>query len=146
MNLEALSMALAAQGVLPDAGGSPVKANRYSSGRMMRWMSWGVIITFIGIFLGIVGKKFVHNDLISGAGALVAIAGIFLISFGSLPTLMPGRGKSRQTSKPSKSTAQAKPTVPLPLELPPESVSSVTENTTELLEVEKIKVSARPRN
>lgn len=145
MNLEAVSIALATQSILPASNDSHATGSSNTSRRIMPWMRWGVIITFVGIILGIVGKKFVHDDIISGVGALIAIAGIFLIAFGSLPTLAPRSGKSRQ-SKPVKAPAQAKPTMPMPLELLPESVSSVTENTTELLEVEKIKVSARPRD
>jgi hypothetical protein len=145
MNLEALSIALATQSVLPDSNDSHATAISHTSRRIMPWMRWGFIIMFVGAFLGVIGKKFIHDDIMSGVGALIAIAGIFLICFGSLPTLAPRSGKSRQ-SKPVKAPAQAKPTMPIPLELLPESVSSVTENTTELLEVEKIKVSARPRD
>ncbi len=149
INLEAMSKALSAQGSTADADDSHANADSHTSRRMSRWMSSGFIIMFVGVFIGIVGKKFVHDDIVSGVGALIAIAGIFLIGFGSLPTLARGGGKSRQSKAARASAAQAKPTVPLPLpplELPPESVSSVTESTTELLEVEQIKVYASPRD
>jgi hypothetical protein len=147
MNLEVLSKALEAQSSTAGADDSHAVADSHTSRRMSRWISSGFIIMFVGAIIGIVGKKFVHDDIISGLGALIAIAGIFLISFGSLPTLARGGGKSRQSKTARANAAQAKPTVPLlPLELPPQSVSSVTESTTELLEVEKVKVSARLRD
>ena len=141
MNLDALSKALAAQDLSFAADDSHTDAARHSRRRMMSWVRWGVIIMFAGGFIGITGKKLMHNEIMSGVGALIALAGMFLVGFGSLAP----RKRSRQT-KAAIAPEQAKPTVPLTLELPPASVSSVTERTTELLEVEPLKVSAHKRD
>lgn len=135
MNLDAVSKALAAD---------DSHAASCSGRRMRRWMTLGVIIIFAGLFIGIAGKKLIHNDIMSGVGAMIALAGIFLICLSSLTTLAP-RKRSRQ-ARASLAPAQAKQTVPLPPELPPASVSSVTERTTELLEVEPLKASAHQRD
>jgi hypothetical protein len=136
MNLETIAIAMGAQGYTSVQDEARLAAGR----RMMRWMTWGVIITFAGMFLGIAGKKLIHDDFISGIGALIAVAGIFLICIGSLATLAPRRKSRQATTEPT----PAKPT--LPLELPPESIRSVTESTTKLLEVEKVEASVRPRD
>jgi hypothetical protein len=141
MNLDAVSKALAAHGLPFAAEDSHAATPLYSWRHLMKW---GVIITFAGIFIGVIGKKFIHDDIVSGVGAMIALAGIFLICFSSLATL--GTGKKPRQAKEATAPDRAKPTVPLQLELLPASVSSVAERTTELLEVEPLKVSAHKRD
>lgn len=142
MNLEAIAKAMGAQGYTSVEDDSRITAKR----RMMRWMKWGIVIMFMGMFIGIGGKKFIHDDIVSGAGTLITLAGMFVICFGSLTTMSPRKKRSSRQESPAQPSEQAKPTLPLPLELSPESINSVTESTTKLLEVEPVKVSARPRD
>jgi uncharacterized membrane protein YidH (DUF202 family) len=142
MNLEAIAKAMGAQGYTPAEDDSRLAAKR----RMMRWMRWSIVIMFAGMFIGIGGKKFMHNDIVTGAGTLITLAGMFLICFGSLTTMAPRKKRSPRQESPAQPAEQAKTTLPLPLELSPESINSVTESTTELLVAEPVKVSARPRD
>ena len=47
-------------------------------------MLWGFIIMFIGVAVGIIGKKLVHQDLVTVVGALVSIAGMFFMVYPAL--------------------------------------------------------------
>jgi hypothetical protein len=93
---------------------------------------WGMAITFTGIAYGVVGKLMIHEDIVTGAGALVAVIGMFWFAFvllyaGLRPT--PGaRGLSQSVMTPdAKTTAQLTP------ERVPDIMPSVVERTTDLL-------------
>ena len=101
--------------------------------RASRLMLWGFIIMFIGVAVGIIGKKLMHDDLVTVIGALVSIAGMFLTVY---PYLSPffGRKVDSSPSSQADTLSQSQPGKYLPPESKMEYVPSITERTTNLLE------------
>jgi zinc ribbon protein len=95
-------------------------------------MLWGFIIMFIGVAVGIIGKKLMHEDLVTVVGALVSITGMFLTVYPYL-LLPPAKVDSRPHSQPDM-LSQSQPGKYLPPENNIEYVPSITERTTSLLE------------
>jgi hypothetical protein len=101
--------------------------------RGSRLLLWGFIIMFIGIAVGIIGKKLMHDDMVTVVGALVSMAGIFLTVY---PYLSPS-SRRKIDSSPSSQPAilsQSQPGKYLRPESNIEYVPSITERTTDLLE------------
>jgi hypothetical protein len=96
---------------------------------------------FIGVALGIIGKKLMHEDIVTVVGALVALAGMFLVVY---PYLSPSSRRKVDTTPSSQPDvlSQSPPTKYLTPESDIEYIPSVTERTTNLLENS---VVARPK-
>ena len=96
-------------------------------------MRWGFIIMFIGLAVGIIGKKLMHEDIVTAVGALVSIMGMFLAVY---PYLSPSSRRKVDSSPSSQPDILSQPQAGK--YLPPESnieyVPSITERTTNLLE------------
>ena len=109
--------------------------------RASRLMLWGFIIMFIGVAVGIIGKKLMHEDIVTVVGALVSIAGIFLTVY---PYLSPSSRRKIDSSPSSQPDilSQSQPAKYLPPERNIEYVPSITERTTNLLENSAV---ARPK-
>ena len=100
--------------------------------RANRTVLWGFIVMLVGVAIGVIGKKLMHEDLVTVIGVLISLAGMFLTVY---PYLSPsGRGKS----EPSRSSqtpviTESQPPKALPHERQTEYVPSITERTTDLL-------------
>ena len=96
-------------------------------------MLWGFIIMFIGVAVGIIGKKLMHEDIVTVIGALVSIMGMFLTVY---PYLSPSSRRKIDSSPSSQPDilSQSQPGKYLPPERTIEYVPSITERTTNLLE------------
>jgi hypothetical protein len=98
-----------------------------------RLVLWGLIIMFIGVALGITGKMLIHEEIVTFSGALLSLAGMFLVVY---PYLSPSP-RQKYDSRPSSQTevlTQSPPIKYLPQTSNTEFVSSITERTTALLE------------
>ena len=107
------------------------------------FMLWAFILMFVGVVIGIVGKKLMHDELVTVVGILVSLLGMFLTVY---PYLSPGRSR-RSSSGPAEPAASLEAPTPSPAETPstpakqltPDGTSeytpSVTERTTDLLKV-----------
>jgi hypothetical protein len=119
----------------------PSEANRR---RVRRNVLWGTATMFIGIAYGIVGKIMIHEDMVTGAGALVAIIGMFWLvytflsaSFGLAAGFGPaasfGPAPATRNLSQLEGAPNAKTTGRLSPEMAPGIMPSVTERTTDLL-------------
>ena len=93
---------------------------------------WGFIMMFIGVAVGIIGKKLIHEDIVTVVGALVSLAGMFLVAY---PFLSPSQPKKYDSIPPSKPDVPAQTAAPksLPEGSNTDYVPSITERTTDLL-------------
>src|SRR5262245_27515613 len=113
----------------------PSEANRRS---VRRNVLWGTATMFIGIAYGIVGKIMIHEDMVTGAGALVAIIGMFwlvytFLSAGFEPAASFGLAPAARNLSQPDGAPDAKTTGRLSPEMAPGIMPSVTERTTDLL-------------
>ena len=109
--------------------------------RASRLMLWGFIIMFIGVAVGIIGKKLMHEDLVTVVGALLSIAGMFFTVY---PYVSPSL-RRKVVSSPSLQPdilSHSQPGKYLPLESDIQYVPSITERTTNLLKTSAV---ARPK-
>ncbi len=92
---------------------------------------WGFIMMFIGVAVGVIDKKLIHEDIVTVVAVLVSLAGMFLTVY---PFLLPSQPKTHDSipSKPEVLTQTQAPKS-LPQESNTEYVPSITEGTTDLL-------------
>ena len=91
-----------------------------------------ILTMFIGVAIGIIGKKLMHDEIVTVVGALISLAGFFLTAY---PYLLPSRrlrSDSGASSQPEVPT-ESQPATYLPQGTSIEYVESITERTTDLL-------------
>jgi len=93
---------------------------------------WGLIIMLIGVAIGLLGKKLLHQDIVTVVGVLISLAGMFLAVY---PYLSPSRSLKYVTPPHStpKGLMPQQPSKYLPQGRDAEYVPSITERTTDLL-------------
>ena len=97
-------------------------------------MLWGFILMFVGVAIGVVGKKLMHEELVTVVGILVSLLGMFLTVYPYLAPARPRKSQSNQLGAQAPSPAVvAAPPKDLPYERPAEYLPSITEGTTNLL-------------
>lgn len=100
--------------------------------RLNSFVLWGLIMMLLGAGIGVVGKKLVHEDIITVVGVLISFVGMFLAVY---PYLVPSPHEKREagfSSEPEVLTP-SHPTEYLPQGSNIEYVPSITERTTDLL-------------
>ncbi|HEX5601254.1 MAG TPA: hypothetical protein VFX63_01845 [Pyrinomonadaceae bacterium] len=100
--------------------------------RANHFVLWGFIITLIGAAIGIVGKRLLHEDIVTVVGVLISLAGLCLVVY---PYLAPSRRKQDESSFSSQPEVLTPPqrTEYLLEGSSIEYIPSVTERTTNLL-------------
>ncbi len=101
-------------------------SRREETDRTNSLLSWGFIIMFLGAAIGVVGKKLMHEEVVTVIGVLLALAGMFLSVY---PYVLAPR-RSRHGDSPSSESELQKS---LPHERMTDYVPGVTERTTDLL-------------
>lgn len=98
--------------------------------RANNWMLLGFIVIFLGAAIGIIGKKLMHDEVVAVIGALMSLAGMFLMVY---PHLVPQRRRPEPTAPSQPEQFQTQPAKSLAGESTTEYVPSITERTTDLL-------------
>ena len=140
-SLQIITQPLVERATVSEIERRPVIIPHDEKHRASRLMLWGFIVMFIGVAVGIIGKKLMHQDMVIGVGALVSMAGMFLAVY---PYLLPSyrrKADSNPSSQPEIS-GQSQPGKHLAPESNVEYVPSITERTTNLL---KNSAVARPK-
>lgn len=106
------------------------KVSEYEIERRNRLVAWGFIIMFVGVAIGVIGKKLMHEEIVTVVGILMSLAGIFLTGYPYL--WASSRKDSRSTSSSERELKQSQPVNQL-TEGRTDYVPSITERTTDLL-------------
>ena len=118
---------------LADLERSPAVSAKDEKQRVNRLTPLGFIIMFIGVAVGLTGKKLLHEEMLIVMGVLLTVAGMFLTAYSNISP--PSRQKF--DASPSLQPSVLSPSPPdkyLPQERNIEYVPSITERTTNLLE------------
>lgn len=100
--------------------------------RPNRRVLWGLIVMLIGVAVGVIGKKLIHEDVVTVVGVLISLVGIFLTAYPYLSPSARQKNDSRSSAEPE-ALRQSHPPKYLPQDRDIEYVPSVTERTTNLL-------------
>ena len=90
---------------------------------------WGFIAMFVGVVIGVTGKKLLHQDVVTFVGILISLVGMFLTAY---PYIAPRRRVAGSTSE-TDSLTSSPSKAPLPQPTGAGFIGSVTERTTDLL-------------
>ena len=93
---------------------------------------WGFVTMLLGAAIGVVGKKLLHQDIVTVVGIIISLVGMFLTVY---PYLSPPRPTKHRPDPPLR-PGEVNPPTPAK-SLPPASfgyMPSITERTTDLLE------------
>jgi hypothetical protein len=136
-----ITQPLAEHVTISDLERTPATRIKDEKQRANRLMHWGFIIMFIGVAIGIIGKKLMHEEMVTVVGALVSVAGMFLTVY---PYLSPSPRQKFDFSPSSQPEilSQSQPGKYLPEESHITYIPSMTERTTDLLENS---IATRPR-
>jgi hypothetical protein len=131
-NLQIITQPLAEHDTVSDLERTPAITSKGEQQRTNSLPLWGFIIMFIGVAIGVIGKKLMHEEIVTVVGVLVSLVGMFLTVY---PYLSPSP-RQKLDSSPSASPKILTPSQPakyLPQESNIEYVASITERTTDLL-------------
>ncbi len=93
---------------------------------------WALIMMFIGIAFGAIGKMLIHQDIVTVVGVLLSVAGMFMLAYSSLSPPRPKKYNSIPSARPEVLT-QTQPPKSLSQGSNTDYVPSITERTTDLL-------------
>ena len=141
-SLQMITQPLAEPATASDLEGTQAFIFKDEKRRATRLVLWGIIIMFIGAAIGVIGKKLVHDEIVTVVGVLVSLAGMFLSVYPYLSPSPPKKYDSIPSSQPEALT-QSRPTKYLPQESNIEYTPSITERTTDLLKNPSAKVPRR---
>ncbi len=140
-SMQMITQPLTEHASLSDLERTPATIFKEERQRANRWVLSGVIIMFIGVAIGVIGKKLMHEEIVTVIGVLVFLAGMFFTVY---PSLLPSTRPKSDSSASSQPEAprQSRPAKYLPQGSGIEYVPSITERTTNLL---KNSAATRPR-
>lgn len=132
-SLQTITQPLAQLTAISALEGTSSIISRHATQRANRWILWGFTIMLIGVAIGVVGKKLMHEDVVTVVGVLISLVGIFLTAYPYLSPSARDKYDSRSSSQPE-ALRQSQSAKYLPQERNIEYIPSVTERTTNLLE------------
>ena len=138
MSLETISKVLTEHLSVADSNKSIAQVNdKLLARQMYRTLLWSIIAVILGVALLAIGKNY---GLVSLLGLLISLAGMLLAAYGVLSPIKVMALSSRQSPE-SEALKQSEAELHLSPGSYPEPMASVTERTTELLEIEDGRIS-----
>ncbi len=131
-NLQMITQPLAELATVPDLQRTPATNSKNEIQRAKGLTPWGVIIMFIGVAIGVMGKMLIHEDIVTVVGVLVSLVGMFLTVYPYLSPSPRRKFDSDPSLQPEVPTS-SQPAKYLSPEGNIEYVPSITERTTDLL-------------
>jgi hypothetical protein len=101
--------------------------------RMVKIMGWGGIILFMGLVVVIIGRKYLHNELLDTIGGLTVLLAAFIMGYGLFSSWLSGSKTSQLSLRGKANTQRDLPHREI-LEMFGEEAPSITEHTTRLIE------------
>jgi predicted lipid-binding transport protein (Tim44 family) len=145
MSLETVSRAVASHQSAPGSNEQSVKDESRAVRRMGMMLFWGIVVMLLGgVLLGI-DKKLLHNDLAGMIGLVMVIAGPILSAYAVISPLWQQTSKSAPVSEP-KITIELESNIRTSPEELPAPRPSITEQTTNILEIEAAKPPSDDRS
>src|SRR3982751_5917344 len=80
-SLQMITRPLAESATISDLERRPAIIFKDEKQRANKLILWGFIIMFIGVAIGIIGKKLMHEEIVTVVGILVSLAGMFLTAY-----------------------------------------------------------------
>jgi zinc-ribbon domain len=133
MNLQKVAPALAEHLAEFETGPSEIESAIELRHRAVRRVILGGALMFAGIAVGIIGNMIIHNEEVSGAGALISITGAFLTVYFLFSAVYKSASAGRRLP-PDAKISGAKTTAQLPPDRSVDVTPGITERTTDLLE------------
>jgi hypothetical protein len=100
---------------------------------MFNWVTWGLIIMGIGVVLIMVNKSLHIDGLFRLLGMITTLSGMGIVIGGAMNTVR--KGLAAPDTRPQREIASTKDPNALPTNPIPPALPSVTERTTQLLDV-----------
>lgn len=138
MSLETVSKAVASHQSAPGSVEPSVKDESRAVRRMGIMLFCGIVVLLLGAVLLGIDKKLLHSDLAGVIGLVMVIAGPILAAYAVISPLWQQSSKSATVPKP-KTTVELESNTSTSPEGLPAPPPSITEQTTNILEIEAAK-------
>jgi hypothetical protein len=101
--------------------------------RMVKILGWGGVILFMGLVLSVIGRKYLHNELLDAIGWIMVLLAFFITGYGLFSAWLSGTKTSQRSLIVKANTQRDLPDGEM-LEMFSEEAPSITEHTTRLIE------------
>lgn len=139
MSLQSVSEAVAQHRAADQAAAAPAPgADAQEWARTLK-RSWGLgfAVLFAGLFIGIVGRKIIHDEVVTAVGALLAVMAMWPLVYPFFSFFQVRERAGRQPRRPAELTQI--PTTNQLLDARPEPIFSLAEGTTRSIEPVEVK-------
>lgn len=79
--LQMITQPLVEPATVSELGRTPAIIFKDEKQRANRLVLWGFIFMFIGAAIGIIGKKLMHDEIVTVIGVMISLAGMFFVVY-----------------------------------------------------------------
>ena len=141
VDLQTISLMMTNSSFAPISDREAIESDKAIAHRMIYILSLGGIVLLAGVAILVLGKKLLHNEIVELTGGLLLLAGLLASGYALFSAMLASTAPSRRQQRMNRVT-KADVEIERTPELLLESVPSVVENTTRLLE-DEANLSAR---
>jgi len=133
MDLQAVSQLVAGKHSQSNSDCLSYDSEKTIQHRMAKIMGWGGVLLFVGLVVVVIGRKYLHNELLDTIGGLTVLLSAFIMGYGLFSAWLSGTKTSRRSLRGRSKTQRDLPNGEM-LEMFGEEAPSITERTTRLIE------------